>query len=219
MALEQNLTWSCTIYNIPTDPGTGSDTADVSVTKHVCPEGTTSPSIATCSQTLAGVTFHLLYGTQTIVSTKQTDANGAVSWAAPQNLTDFGLAEEAPAGYRIADVALCAKNGGAPTEYPVNEFGIVDLGSLTAMDAVSCAWFNILDPGAAAVAEAPLGEPSAEVVSGTGGSPEIVPIDESVSLADDDFAGNLDDADGGDIVDVASSSGYEYSLLPLEEDE
>lgn len=208
LALEPELTWLCVAYNIPLDPGTGSDTADVSVSSYACPEGTSSPSLAACLTPLAGATVHLLYGTETIVATRQTDAHGAVGWLAPANLQAFGLAAEAPAGYRNADTALCARNGGASATYPVDEHGIIDLGALTATDEVACFWFSIPDANAQA-ADQPIAE-SDETLPQDDGSSIILPLDAATTaeVAQPD-AGASADSDGG----------YEYALLPLETDE
>jgi hypothetical protein len=154
MTLEQNMTWLCSAYVIPMGGGDGSDVVRISVTKHVCPEGTTAPTVAACAQTLDDVTFHLLFGTQTIVASRATDANGVIVFSAPENLGSFGLAEEVPAGFIVAPYAVCATNGGASTGYPVAAGAIVDLGALTGGDVVDCAWFNVADP--TAVAPAPL---------------------------------------------------------------
>ena len=150
LPLEQGMTWICGAYSIPTDPSDGNDTVQVSITKRVCPEGTQAPTVATCAGTLAGVTFHLLLGTETIVATRQTDANGSVAFAAPEHLEVFGLVELVPTGYRLASAARCSVNGGAPTDVTVDQLGIVDLGELTGGGTVACDWFNIVDPGAAA---------------------------------------------------------------------
>jgi hypothetical protein len=228
MALEQHMTWICVAYTIPTAPGDGSDTADVSATVHACPEGTTSPSLATCSATLPGVITHLLYNAETIVSTKQTDAAGFVSWQAPENLQFFGLAEEAPTGYRLADTALCAMNGGAATAYAVDEFGIIDLGELTAADAVSCALFNIADPNAAPSSDAQLEQATPEELAPEERAPEhgpdaplatpVVPIDnDGVDAPADDQTGADAPADAD--ADAEPTSTPESGLVPLEEDE
>ena len=219
--LEQHLTWNCVSYTIPTAVGTGSDVAQVTSTVHACPEGTVAPTVAACAQTMAGVTVHLLYGTETIVATRQTDAAGVVGFAAPQNLAVFGLAQEIPVGYAHASSALCSKNGGAPAEYAVSSQGVIDLGGLTGGDTVSCSWFNVAD--SSAVAPDPLELEIADVED-----LELAPeIEDGQDGARDDS--DLDEFKGDSGVDTPQGDSGEDALptktpesggiVPLEEDE
>lgn len=227
IALEQYLTWNCVSYTIPMATGTGADVAQVSVTKRVCPEGIQAPTVAACGGTLPGVTFHLLYAAQTIVATRQTDANGAVAFAAPENLQVFGLAEEVPAGYRVASNASCSVNGAAPTNLAVDQLGIVDLGTLTGGDTVSCDWFNIVDPGAAAAGSLELETLPAGAIDTlpTGVDADAVATDDATTddATADDAEGEVDggrdqpQVDGGE--DVTATGTPESGIVPLEEDE
>jgi len=198
LPLEQGMTWICGAYSIPTDPGDGSDTIQVSVTSRVCPEGTQAPTAALCAETLAGVTVHLLAAGETIVATNQTGPDGSVAFAAPENLITFGLAEDVPSGFAVADVARCSVDGGAPTDLAVDQLGIVDLGELTGGQTVACDWFNVAD--SSATAPAPLTQ-DRQVVDID--APELTPDVEGGEIEPRDDGGQevgdpeVGDPDGG----------------------
>ena len=220
IALEQYLTWNCVSYTIPMAAGTGDDVAQVSVTKPVCPEGTQAPTVAACAETLAGVTFHLLYAGQTIVATRQTDASGVVAFAAPENLQVFGLAEEVLAGYRLASTASCSIDGAPPTDLAVDQGGIVDLGTLTGGQTVDCDWFNILDSGAPAAPAADLviadvGDLDLAPVDATAGDARSDPADEAGAGQDEPAVDAGEDADE----DAVPTKTPESGMIPLEADE
>lgn len=212
MALEQDMTWYCAAYHIPAAAGDGSDVAQITVTKHLCPEGTTAPTVAACAQTVNDVTFHLLYGTQTIVATRATDANGVVSFAGPENLGSFGLAEDVPAGFVVAPYAICSENGGVPTQYPVITGAVVDLGALTGGDTVDCHWFNIVSTSAVAA-------PSELEVATDLEILDLAPVDDAGQDEPQDDAGQ--DEPQEDAGTDAGRTGTPESdgMVPLEEGE
>lgn len=221
MTLQQDLTWLCAAYFIPGAPGDGSDVASITTTLHACPEGTTSPTIPDCSATLPGVTMHLLYGTETIVATRQTDAAGVVAFAAPENLTVFGLAEEIPAGYVQAPSALCSVNGAVPIAYPVSPEGILDLGNLAGGDTVSCAWLNIVSSSAAAPAPLDLEvEAEAEDLDSAPDvdDGEVEPRDDSGQDETQDDSGQDESEDEAEPTATPESEESD-GIVPLEADE
>ena len=203
MTLEQNMTWLCAAYFVPAAAGDGSDVAEITVTKHLCPEGTTAPSVSTCAQTVYDIPFHLLYGTQTIVATRATDANGVVAFAGPENLGSFGLAEDVPGGFVVAPYALCSENGGAPIEVPVIAGAVVDLGSLAGGDTVDCAWFNVVDSSAVATVDLDL---------------EIADVDDRDLVPDVDSGRDAPQDDAGEDA-VPTATPKSDGMVPLEADE
>jgi hypothetical protein len=133
-------TYSCLWYNVPADAGQPSS---ISVTKYLCPEGTTGGYGSRCGDSpLSGATF-VLDGPDGYDVDLVTGADGAAWWGELSS-GNYTLTEIPPSGVIVAFyVVSCEANGQYfETTYHDRNGMRIEL-ELPAGTDVSCNWYNI----------------------------------------------------------------------------
>jgi len=132
--------YACLWFNIPAETGQPSS---ISVTKYLCPEGTTGSYRAQCgSSPLQGATF-TLDGPGSYASQLVTGADGAAWWGELSS-GSYRLTEIPPAGVNVAVYVVSCEANGQDFEFTYSDRnGMRVLLDLPAATDVTCNWYNI----------------------------------------------------------------------------
>jgi hypothetical protein len=133
-------TYACLWFNIPEDLGQPSS---LTVTKYLCPEGTTGNYQTRCgSNPLGGATF-VLEGPSSYEADALTGADGT-AWFGELSAGAYTLTEIPPAGTNVSVYVVACSAGGEAFDFTYNDAtGMrIDLELPSGTDA-TCAWYNI----------------------------------------------------------------------------
>jgi hypothetical protein len=133
-------TYVCLWFNIPADVGQPSN---VSVTKYLCPPGTTGDYQSRCaSNPLANATF-VLDGPGSFEADALTGSDGS-AWFGELSPGAYSLTEIPPAGTNVAVYVVACSAGGADVAFEYNDATGMRIDfELPSGTEVDCAWYNI----------------------------------------------------------------------------
>ncbi len=133
-------TFACLWFNIPADAGQPSS---VSLTKYLCPPGTSGNYQSRCgSNPLGGATF-VLDGPGSYQADVLTSADGG-AWFGELSSGAYTLTEIPPAGTNVAVYVVECSAGGGRFDFAYNDASGMRIDfDLAAGTEVECAWYNV----------------------------------------------------------------------------